>query len=434
MKRVFLNIFLITMMLIGNVSTAVAASGRDMISSASSQPQAAAVTISSVNFDDSTTGTWTQSGGPTLSYVDDGNGGQALSITRAADYEGIQSPTGLLVAGTVYTFSMRARLPADSAVASSDIRFVVKPNYNWVANTTINATDWTTISGTYTLPDGVDPATAQIYIGSTDQTAPYTILIDDILITSPDSGGGPGATVIDTDFENGLDGWVLRQADSTPATLALTEVEAHSPTHAALVSDRDAQGDGIGRDVTGIMTSGTTYIITAWVKFASGSPADTLWLSMRRTNSGSDSYDTVSQISNVSGDAWTQVTATYQMGTAESAFLYFETTYPDGTAASFLVDDIKVEEQGGPDWDETLTPLKDTVDFPVGVAIDSRETTGAYSGLLLHHFDQITPENHMKPEAWYDADRNFRIHPEAQLLMDFAAANNLRVYGHTLLW
>ncbi|HET9912539.1 MAG TPA: endo-1,4-beta-xylanase [Anaerolineales bacterium] len=434
MKQVFLSVLLTVMMLISNVSTVAAASGGNMISTASQLQAEGSVVVSSVNFDDSTTGTWTQSGSPTLAYVDDGSGGQALSITRAADYEGIQSPTGLLEEGIVYTFSMRARLPADSAVTSTDVRFVVKPNYNWVANTTINATDWTTITGTYTLPAGVDLAAVQIYIGSADQTGPYTILVDDILITRPDSGGGPGATVIDTDFENGLDGWVLREADSTPATLVLTETESHSPTHAALVSDRDGQGDGIGHDVTGLMNPGETYIITAWVKFAAGSPADTLWLSMRRTNSGSDSYDTVSQISNVSGDVWTQVTATYQMGAADSAFLYFETTYPDGTAASFLVDDILVQEQGGPDWDPTLTPLKDTVDFPVGVAIDSRETTGAYAGLLQHHFEQITPENHMKPEAWYDADRNFRIHPEAQLLMDFAAANDIRVYGHTLLW
>ena len=60
---------------------------------------------------------------------------------------------------------------------------------------------------------------------------------------------------------------------------------------------------------------------------------------------------------------------------------------------------------------EDLTPIQDTVDFPVGVAIDSRETTGAQSQLLLRHFNQITPENHMKPEAWYDAERNFRRTP-----------------------
>jgi len=118
MKQAFLNILLTATMLISNVSTAVAASGRNMISGAVPQSQQAAGSsvVSSVNFDDSTTGAWTQSGSPTLAYVDDGNGGQALSITRAADYEGIQSPTGLLEAGVVYTFSMRARLPADSAL------------------------------------------------------------------------------------------------------------------------------------------------------------------------------------------------------------------------------------------------------------------------------------------------------------------------------
>jgi endo-1,4-beta-xylanase len=395
---------------------------------------AATVTISSVNFDDSTTGTWTQSGSPMLGFVDDGNGGKALSILRTNDFDGIQSSTGLLEASVEYTFSMRARLPADSAVTSTEVRFVVKPNFNWVANTTINATSWMTVTGTYTLPDGVDPAAVQIYIGSTNQSSPYTILIDDILITGPDSGGGGGTEVINTDFESGLDGWVLRQADSTPATLVLTETESHSPTHAALVTDRDGQGDGIGRDVSGLMNPGTTYLITAWVKFAAGSPADMLWLSMRRTNGGADSYDTIGQFANTPGDEWREVTATYQMGAAESAFLYFETRWPDGTTAPFLVDDIVVQEQGSGNCDTSLTPIKETVTFPFGVAIDSRETTGAYSCLLQHHFNQITPENHMKPEAWYDASRDFRIHPEAKALMDYAQANNLRVYGHTLLW
>ena len=595
-----------------------------------------AITISSVNFNDSTPGTWTQSGSPTLAYVADDQGGQALSITRAADYEGVQSPTGLLAASVEYTFSMRARLAAGGP-ASTGIRFVVKPNYNWVANTTINATGWTTISGTYTLPAGVDLATVQIYIGSDQLAAPdttYTILVDDILITTPDTGGGggttgtgvldsdcsngyvglafddgpyagqtdqliaaldtahlratffdwgqhiagnaslvqaqfaegwignhswthshmtamtqaqmtteltdtqnalqaitgqapvlfrppylesnatlqsveaslgltevladvdskdwngastativanvsaardgdtvlvhdnlattraaipgiadfmtnlklcpgmispvtgravapPAPTVISTDFESGIDGWVARNAQGTP-TVDLTTDQSHSPTHAALVSNRTGQGDGIGHDVTSLMIPGKTYVISAWVRMDSGS--DTIWLSMRRTNSATDTYDTIGQFTGVTSGAWKQVTATYQMAAADSAFLYFETKYPDGTTTPFLVDDIVVQEQSGPHWDSTLTPLKDTVNFPVGVAIDSRETTGTYAGLLQHHFDQITPENHMKPEAWYDTDKNFRIHPEAKALMDYAAANGIRVYGHTLAW
>ena len=57
----------------------------------------------------------------------------------------------------------------------------------------------------------------------------------------------------------------------------------------------------------------------------------------------------------------------------------------------------------------------------MGVAIDSRETAGSAAELLLRHFDQITPENHMKPEAWYDAERDFGVHPEADAIMDVRA-------------
>lgn len=44
---------------------------------------------------------------------------------------------------------------------------------------------------------------------------------------------------------------------------------------------------------------------------------------------------------------------------------------------------------------EPLTPIRDTLDVPVGVAIDQRETSGAAADLLTTHFDQITPENHL---------------------------------------
>ena len=160
--------------------------------------------ITSVDFDDGTTGTWTQSGSPTLTFVDDGAGGQALSILRAQDFEGIQSPTGLLEPDVVYTFSMRARLPEGTA-GTTDVRFVVKPAFNWVANTTINGSGWTTISGTYTLPAGTDPAATQVYIGSADQAAPYTILVDDILITAP--AAPPTTDIISSvDFDDGTNG------------------------------------------------------------------------------------------------------------------------------------------------------------------------------------------------------------------------------------
>jgi endo-1,4-beta-xylanase len=104
-----------------------------------------------------------------------------------------------------------------------------------------------------------------------------------------------------------------------------------------------------------------------------------------------------------------------------------------GNTSDFLVDDIVVRVPE-PAVIEDLTGIHETVDFPLGVAIDSRETAGSPSELLLRHFDQVTAENHMKPEAWYDAERNFAPHAQADAIMQFAQENELRVYGHVLVW
>ncbi|GAA3028393.1 endo-1,4-beta-xylanase [Microbacterium dextranolyticum] len=83
---------------------------------------------------------------------------------------------------------------------------------------------------------------------------------------------------------------------------------------------------------------------------------------------------------------------------------------------------------------ETDPGVKDTTPFAVGVAIDQRETTGTAGVLVARNFDQVTAENHMKPDAWYDGQRSLRMHPQAAAILDFASAHDLHVYGHTLVW
>ncbi|MEV0951419.1 endo-1,4-beta-xylanase [Promicromonospora sp. NPDC050249] len=612
---------------------------------------AADTVVTTVDFEDGTTGTWTPSGGAGLEIVADPDGaGSVLAITRAADYEGIQSPTGIFHAGVTYTFSMRARVaePAEpTGPTSADVRFVMKPSYSWIGNTTIS-TDWTTVTGTYTA-DG-DPAELQAYLGSTDQAAPYTILVDDIMVTTSDTvppgdvvpggavnpvptpayaaegsgnvsaltfddGPNPGTTpalldflaeheikavfcvigqnieadggaailrrivadghvlcnhstgyadmgswteeqvradlvanmgiirdalgnpnqkipfwrapngswgvtpgvavelgmqplavrntiadwetqdvetltanlraamvagelvlahdgggdrsgtlaavrtvvterladgwsftfpqgtppasgpVISTDFEDGtLGGWVPREGTETSDfTLAVTDSDAHDSTWSAALTGRDATGDGIARDVTGVLRAGVTYDASAWVRFAEGQTPGDVWLSLATTTDGAQTFSTLGQFSGITSTGWTQVTATFTVPDHDDALLYFETAYNGGNTSDWLIDDIVVSVPEPP-LIEDLTGIKETVDFPMGVAIDSRETSGAAAQLLNRHFGQITPENHMKPEAWYDDERTFRRHPEATALMDFAQANDLRVYGHVLVW
>jgi endo-1,4-beta-xylanase len=301
----------------------------------------------------------------------------------------------------------------------------------------VNATSWTTITGDFTVPADADPAGFQVYLEAAEATATY--LVDDILITAPDNGPPgpePGTVVIDTDFEDGLDGWGPRDGGPGAPTVSLSNV-AHAGAAAALVSNRVNQGAGLGHDVTTLFDAGVTYDFSAWLRFAEGQPTDQIWLSLASTNGGSQSFSTLAQFATVTNTGWTQVNASFTMPTAQSALLYFETRFQGsgvvGNTSDFLVDDIIVRVPEPPVI-EDLTGIHETTDFPVGVAIDSRETVGGASQLLKKHFNQITPENHMKPEAWYDAERNFRPHEQAIAMMDFAQDNDIRVYGHVLVW
>ncbi len=80
------------------------------------------------------------------------------------------------------------------------------------------------------------------------------------------------------------------------------------------------------------------------------------------------------------------------------------------------------------------------VNYPVGAAIEPTSTTGADATLLIRHMSSLTAENAMKPDTiWPNAPgtqdpaptRNFA---PADQIVAFAAANNMRVRGHTLLW
>ncbi|MFY1637957.1 endo-1,4-beta-xylanase [Solwaraspora sp. WMMB335] len=394
------------------------------------------VTVSAVDFEDGTTGTWFASGDPTLTVVDDADG-KVLEVTdRANGFDGLQSPAGIFSPGVTYTFSARARLGADGP-ASSGFRFVMKPDYTWIGNTTITADTWTTVTGQFTVPADADPAEYQVYLEAAEASAAYAV--DDILVTAPAQGPGgpdPGTVVIDTDFEDGLDGWGPRDGGPGAPTVALTDA-AHGGAAAALVTDRVNQGAGIGRDVSTVFEAGVGYEFTAWLRFADGQPTDEIWLSLASTADGSQSFSTIAQFETITNSEWTEVSARFTAPAFDTALLYFETRWQGadvaGNTSDFLVDDIVVRVPEPPVV-EDLTGIHETTDFPVGVAIDARETVGSAADLLTRHFTNVTPENHMKPEAWYDAERTFRPHEQAIALMDFAQANDLGLYGHVLVW
>ncbi|MDM7830333.1 endo-1,4-beta-xylanase [Cellulomonas edaphi] len=242
-------------------------------------------------------------------------------------------------------------------------------------------------------------------------------------------GDGTVPTALSTGFEDGLGVWSAR-GNGTAPVVAVSDV-AHGGAHSASVTGRTDGWHGLGASVTDAFVSGRTYAISAWVRLAADetAPAD-VRVSVQRDNGGTSSYDTVTTAEDVTADAWTRLTGSYTMTSADTALLYFETA--SGTA-SFLVDDIVVTGSTAPPVQQDIPSLKDELPWPVGVAIDERETAGPGKELVTKHFDQLTPENVMKPEAIQPTEGTFTFEAADQLV-DFAIANGLRVYGHTLVW
>ncbi|AYG02535.1 endo-1,4-beta-xylanase [Gryllotalpicola protaetiae] len=424
----------------------------------------AAQDLVSANFDDQTIGALQKDGNPTLGFENvagDAAGDYSVRVTgRANDYDGVQTAPGALtalMAGDTVNVSAKVRLATQTS-ATTSARLVAVPGYSWIGNQSgVSDSGWTTISGSYTVPDGTDTSTLKFYVGTdalSDGTASYAYDLNDFAVSTPgtDCGGTGGTggsgstctyptsdTIISSDFESGdTDGWAARSDANGAATVAITDADGHNSAHSLEASGRTDQGQGIGHDVTCLLQPGQTYEVSGWVRFAAGQPTDNVWLSLANTASGSTTYTTLGQFSTVTNTGWTQVDQKFTMpASSDSALLYFETDYQGGTTGNtsdLYFDDLTVTKPA-PAVIQDITPIKDTLPFPVGAAVSDPEITGAPGQLLSKHFDQVTPENSMKPESWYDANGNFvTTNADADALMTYAQQNNMRVYGHNLVW
>jgi len=250
------------------------------------------------------------------------------------------------------------------------------------------------------------------------------------------AGGAGGPYVpsgsIDADFEdNTLQGWTGRDNGSGPPTVEVV-APGHASQYAARVSGRISQGQGLQHDVAGIFEAGATYEFSAWLKFE-GAPGDAT-LSAHAA-AGTSTYTNLVSLTGMSND-WVRASGTFTMPSyTTAAEVYFETRWANGEAgntSTFLVDDITFEKLPDPVVQD-LAALYGSVDVPLGVAVDGRDTQRSAGQLLTRHFEQVTAENSMKPENWY-VGRTFTPSADTEAVMDFAVANDLRVYGHVLVW
>lgn len=84
---------------------------------------------------------------------------------------------------------------------------------------------------------------------------------------------------------------------------------------------------------------------------------------------------------------------------------------------------------------DTVTILKNAVDFPIGFAVDYTlfKNNAAYAGIVAREADVMTFENHLK-HGLLVADDGSINYSRADELLQLATNAGLSVYGHTLVW
>src|SRR5262245_46746952 len=155
------------------------------------------------------------------------------------------------------------------------------------------------------------------------------------------------SAVVQNDFEDGtLQRWIPRG----PVTLTNTdEVPAHGGTRSLKTTGRSAGFHGPSLNAFGLLSKGATYQVTAWVRLVAGESPTQIRVTMQRTVSNSNNFDTIasSSATGVTDAAWTQLTGLYAFtGNDPTALLlYIESS---SATASYYVDDFSIVKLADP--------------------------------------------------------------------------------------
>jgi len=139
-------------------------------------------------------------------------------------------------------------------------------------------------------------------------------MVAGLALVAPRPARAQGTPIVQNNFEDGtLQGWVPRGGS---VVLANTTEAAHTGTHSLKTTGRTAGFNGPALDVTTLLVKGATYQVTCWVRLVPGEAATQLKVTVQRTVSGANSFDSVAQSSatGVTDAAWVQLTGLYAFG------------------------------------------------------------------------------------------------------------------------
>ena len=364
------------------------------------------------------------------------------------------SMTGILAAGKTYEFQASAMFPG-----SGSQQFALKmiytdssgtDHYDNITYKQANAGEWVTLSGSYTVPNG---ATGMIlYVELPGANTDQGYYIDDVLVW------GEKTTIqlndkYESDFEDGTtQSWNGRGS----ATVERSTKYAHSGTTSLYVSGRTQLWNGATRSASDIMEAGGYYKVGTYVLYDGASYSDTqkFSINLQYDLNGKENYYTIATETAAKGE-WQYVGSEFMVPEgATNFYIYVQTGYTSAPKEQdlmdFYMDDASGEHLPDPTIQEDITSLKDAYAdyFKIGCACAGSEfAQGATKALIQKHYNSLTLGNELKPDSVLDQalsqayvketgdDTAPQISlNEADEMLKFAAANQIPVRGHVLVW
>ena len=320
--------------------------------------QNSAQVIDNGGFENGTLSPWVGNDGSTVtvSTTDLASGNYAVSSTkRTTTGSGpAQSVANELTAGATYTVSAKVLYKTGPATKQFNLT-VLDSSYKGAAMASVVATkgQWANISGTYTVPtssSSLNLTTAKVfvetpYVATPDATNDLMdFWADDISMIGTSAATFDGGILTNGGFETGA---------ATPWTgngtgqLAVTNSDKADGACSVYTTGRTKTGDGPLQSIPGLATAGSTYAVSAKVKYTTGPASHQFNLTIQdKTKAYIMASATVTQ------GAWTTISGNYTIPATgfdpSTAKVFVETVYtgtPDATndLMDFFTDSVSMK-------------------------------------------------------------------------------------------
>ncbi len=390
------------------------------------------------------------------------SGSKSLSVTgRTVSWNGAgASMIGTMYAGKQYTLSV-AVMYDDETVGGQNQQFNLqclytdangKENYKYISSVNAKVGEWSTINGTYTVPE--DASNIVIYVEAATLSDFY---MDDFTVKGEKIEKEAGNDGFSDNFD---DGTVMKwQGRGSQTTLEVSTKYAHSGEYSLYTDGRQQLWNGATCNKALVLEAGGYYRFGCYVLYDGDEYTDTqkFSINLQYDLNGKENYYTIYTETANKGE-WTYIgtECTIPEG-ASNMYVYVQTAYkPESAVTSqdlmgFYLDDVTGERLPDPAIQEDIASLKDIYadDFKIGCAVAGAEfTQGATKDLILKHYNSVTIGNELKPEAvldqsatlaYMEANGGDQTNPQISLkqaaaMLKFCEDNNLDLRGHVLVW